>query len=547
MTFPENLQPPSNGSSGPHERGIAARRLVVFTGNLAYSVRKGIVSIDEAIPELEWLIVIHQPSKTPRILLRNQWRNLKRNGWRWVPYQIGDVWQRVAQRGGEGWDPKGPGTEFTEASLRARRNVRIVRVDDIHGESTLDLVRKFDPELGLSLAAPILRAPLFSIPRLGTINLHKGKLPDFRGMPPAFWELWHDASSVGCTVHVVDEKLDTGPILVEGSVEREAHSTLRGLQLRLDELGCELTRRAVAQCLTNTANPKPQPTGGRLFRKPTLAQEAALARKLRSTAVGGVRPQRVAKEAVHGGVFTLSRTRALRLAPRITVLLYHRVSDAARDNLTTGVEQFDRQMALLRAHCRVLTIEEVVATERVHASDRPLVCVTFDDGYLDNYTNAAPILQRHGLPAAFFVSTGIIATGGRFDHDIRRGNAPIPVMQWDHLREMQDAGFTIGSHSVSHIDCAGAPEERVRDEMAQSRDDLMRELGLAKPIFAYPYGGRQHMTPARLELVKQAGYVACLSAYGGSNIGTVDRFNCLRRGINWEFSDRAFLYQCLGM
>ena len=54
------------------------------------------------------------------------------------------------------------------------------------------------------------------------------------------------------------------------------------------------------------------------------------------------------------------------------------------------------------------------------------------------------------------------------------------------------------------------------------------------------------MTPERLELVRQAGYVACLSAYGGSNIGAVDPFNLLRRGIHWEYSDRAFLFACLG-
>ena len=55
------------------------------------------------------------------------------------------------------------------------------------------------------------------------------------------------------------------------------------------------------------------------------------------------------------------------------------------------------------------------------------------------------------------------------------------------------------------------------------------------------------MTPQRLELVKQAAFAGCLSAYGGTNVGTVDRFNVLRRGIHWEFSDDAFLFECLGL
>jgi peptidoglycan/xylan/chitin deacetylase (PgdA/CDA1 family) len=203
-------------------------------------------------------------------------------------------------------------------------------------------------------------------------------------------------------------------------------------------------------------------------------------------------------------------------------------------------------MALLRARCRVLSVAEVLAGEVVPRTREPLVCVTFDDGYLDNYTNAVPVLLRHGIPAAFFVSTGIIASDRRFPHDVRRENPPIAVMGWDHLREMHAAGFEIGSHSVSHIDCAAEPEDVVRRELAQSRDDLRRELGLRDLVFAYPYGGREHMTQARLEFVKEAGFVGCLSAYGGTNVGHIDRYDVRRRGIHWEYSDPAFLFECFG-
>src|SRR5262249_43511096 len=153
------------------------------------------------------------------------------------------------------------------------------------------------------------------------------------------------------------------------------------------------------------------------------------------------------------------------------------------------------------------------------------VCITFDDGYLDNYEHAAPILIKHRMPAAFFVSTGMIGTERPFPHDLRRGNPAIPTMQWQHLREMRAAGFYIGSHSVSDIDCAREPESIVAGELTQSRQDLRRELGMERAIFAYPYGGKDNMTHERLELVKRAGYDGCLSAYGGVNVGKVDRFN----------------------
>ena len=524
------------------------KKMVVFSGNLAHSVRKNIVEIDRSVAQLQWLIVLHSPTKRPLQLLRNQWRNLRRNGWRWIPYQLGDLWQRLRP------SPQAPGTttrggEHCIAALKARPNVQVLQVADLHAQQTLEAVERFAPDLGLSLAAPILRAPLFRIPSLGTLNLHKGKVPDYRGMPPAFWELWNDEESVGCTVHWVDDKLDTGDIAAQAVIEREKYSTLRGLQLRLDEVGIDLMKHTVRRVLDGDAPRLRQPPGGKTYRKPRLADIAALERKLeRLVAPEPASLEDVLKDGYARTAFAMWRSGLSRvLAPRITVLLYHRVSDGVRDNLTVGIEQFDRHMALLRRYCEPLSIEDVLASKDIPKATKPLVCVTFDDGYLDNYENAAPILLAHQIPAAFFVSTGIVGTSKRFPHDVRRANPPIPVMQWEHLREMKRSGFTIGSHSVSHIDCAGAPEDDVWAELVRSREDLQRELGLEDVIFGYPYGGRQHMTAQRLELVKKAGYCGCLSAYGGTNIGSVDRFNVLRRGIHWKFSDPALLLECLGL
>jgi len=528
-----------------------SRGIVVFTGSLSHSVRRNIVELDCAIPDLRWLIVQHSPPRAIRRLLRNQWTNLRRNGWRWIPYQLADAWRRLLRPAPESAleGDRCCGASYTAAALEARRNVELLRVADLHGDDTLRAVARFAAELGLSLAAPILRPSLFRLPRLGTLNLHKGKVPEYRGMPPAFWELWNDENSIGCTVHWVDEKLDTGDIVAQTVIDREHHATLRGLQLRLDDAGIRLMKDAVSSVLDGSARSVPQPGGGRTYRKPRLADVAALQRKLRSRnggQPGGTRAvlKNIYARAAFAG-WRLGLRRAV--APRLTVILYHRVSDSVRDNLTVGIEQFDRQMALLRRHCEVLSIEQVLDCQTIPRSRRPLVCVTFDDGYLDNYAHAMPILLEHRIPAAFFVSTGIVGADGRFPHDVRRGNPPIPVMQWDQLREMRRHGFTIGSHSVNHIDCAGEPEEKVWAELLQSRDDLRRELGITDVIFGYPYGGRQHMTPERLELVKQAGYVGCLSAYGGTNVGRVDRFDVRRIGIQWEFSDPAFLFACLGL
>lgn len=473
--------------------------------------------------------------------------NLRRNGWRWIPYQASDAGRRILARR----QPRSKASPWQKdwAAFLARPEVTVMEVDDMSAASALGQVEAFKPDLGLSLAAPILKRSLFSIPRFGTVNLHKGSVPQYRGMPPAFWELWNEESSIGCTVHWVDDRLDTGDIVKQSTVVRDRYSTLRGLQLQLDELGVRLVDDAVHEILAGRSNSVAQPPGGKTYRKPTLAQAAALKDRLDAIGPPGQSAlRRTARDSAAVFVWGASRAGLWRcVQPRITVILYHRVTDDARDNLSVGIEQFDRQMALLRERCEVLSLPQVLACRAIPRSARPLVAVTFDDGYLDNYVHAAPILLRQGVPAAFFVSTGLIGTERRFPHDVKRGNPPIPMMSWDQLRQMRGQGLTIGSHSVNHIDCAAEPKETVVAELRESLDQLRQRLDVAEPVFAYPYGGRNHMTAERLQCVRDAGYVGCLSAYGGSNIGTVDPYNVVRRGIHWEFTDKAFLFECLGL
>ena len=523
-------------------------RIVVFTADYSHSVRAIIAETSGLVADARWLVLVQAPRKSLLTLARNQWRNVQRNGWRWIPYQLRDGLRLLRRERPAGAPACAPGAEWSEESIALRPGVRIERIEDLHSDATLATVRAFRPVLGLSIAAPILRRALFEIPRLGTLNLHKGKLPEYRGMPPAFWELWNGESRIGCSVHKIDAGLDTGDLVCETAVLREHHSTLRGLQLQLDSIGIDLVARAVSQVLAGATSAVPQIGRGNTYRKPTLAQIASLERRLIGERPAAASPTReLAKEvffacglAAHVGVRRC-------VAPRVVVLLYHRVSDDVRDNLTVGIAQFDRQMALLRRHCDVIDLHDLLKDERIQPSKRPLICVTFDDGYLDNFTNAVPILMRHRIPAAFFVSTGLIGTDRSFPHDVRRGNRRPPTMRWEDVEKMQERGFTIGSHSMTHIDCAKEPEAVVRDELEGSARELRTKLGSRELFFAYPYGGRENMTPQRLEVVKGAGYAACLSAYGGANVGVVDRYNVLRCAINWAFSDRAFRFRCLGL
>jgi len=526
-----------------------ANNIVVFTADLDYTVRKGIVHIEKAIPDICWLVALHAPQKSFSILIRNQWLNFRRNGWRWLPYIFIETAKLYLVKSDFRPNDKFPGYQYTLQWLSKQPNIKIIRVSDIHAPKSLEIVREFAPKLGLSLSAPILKPSLFSIPTEGTLNLHKGKVPDYRGMPPAFWELWNNENAIGCTVHFVDSKLDTGAVVREAAIERKKFSTLRGLQLTLDELGIDLMCEAVRDVLSRRVNARPQLGNGRTYRKPTLRQREELRKRLNLP-----KPRTVAlikdtaKKIFFATRITWSRHIGSTIDSRgsVTVLLYHKVNDEIRDNLTVGVEQFNRQMELVGKYCHVLSLDQVLAGDFPQLG-KPNVCITFDDGYLDNFQYAVPILLRNNLPASFFVCTGVLDGTHLLPHDVARNGQAAPYLNWDQVLEMRRQGFGIGSHGVTHLDCGAETDEVVRSELVHSLNCLRSRLDLKDVVFAYPFGGRRNMTPQKLTIVKELGYSACLSAYGGVNKNPIDRFNVMRVGIDWSFSDAAFLYRCYGL
>jgi peptidoglycan/xylan/chitin deacetylase (PgdA/CDA1 family) len=222
---------------------------------------------------------------------------------------------------------------------------------------------------------------------------------------------------------------------------------------------------------------------------------------------------------------------------RIVVLCYHRVSDALRDHVTIGVDQFDQQIAFLKANYHLVSLRELIEGNLPEPASRPLAAVTFDDGYLDNYENAFPILQKHGASATFFVSTDHISEGKPFAHDLEKLGRGLPNMSWDQIREMHRAGMDFGSHTANHVDLGKVDAATAWKELVRSDAAVKKELGITQNLFAFPFGRPQHMTLANHALVKKAGYRCCCSAHGGLNgRASLDRFDVKRIGINYGFS-----------
>ncbi|MFO1187519.1 MAG: polysaccharide deacetylase family protein [Alphaproteobacteria bacterium] len=234
-----------------------------------------------------------------------------------------------------------------------------------------------------------------------------------------------------------------------------------------------------------------------------------------------------------------SRKLASADSQRVSIVCYHRVNEEMKDGVTVPPETFDRQVALIRRHYQVISLADLIAGRADRTSPRPIVAITFDDGYRDNYDEAAPILHRHDVPATFFVCTGLIGAKCGFQHDIRQYGRALPTMTWDQLREMR-AGFEIGSHTVHHANLAKVDEDVQHTELTLARDTIRREIGVEAVPFAYCYGGRGDITPQRRAMVREAGYTCCLSAYGGTNKGPIDPFDIKRFTASWAMRESVF-------
>lgn len=228
---------------------------------------------------------------------------------------------------------------------------------------------------------------------------------------------------------------------------------------------------------------------------------------------------------------------------KLPILYYHLIStppavaaDARR--VYVEPERFRRQLAMLKR----LGYRDVPLGRAVELLQAGLplhgrkVCLTFDDGHLDNYTQAWPILREAGYSATIFVCAGLI--GGRLK--LRRGEeAAAPIMDAEQLRELAEGGIEIGAHGMTHANLADIDDAAAWREIVDSRAVLEDVLQRPVRFFAYPYGS---FRPRHLEMVEQAGYLAAVGTTRGRVHREDERF-CLKRiPVHHERSLPGLLY-----
>ena len=216
------------------------------------------------------------------------------------------------------------------------------------------------------------------------------------------------------------------------------------------------------------------------------------------------------------------------------VFYYHRVADigfvdSQLDDWNVTPAQFERQIATLLTFAEIVPLAELPARlARPEAIMKPLVSVTFDDGYTNFHSQALPVLKRFKVPATAFVVTSSIGKSEPmpFDHwALSHGRRVQPdawrSLNWKELEECAASGLvTIGAHSHQHLRGSQCSPQQIADEVGHSREVLRSRLGQNHSSqYAYPYGNSRlgDVSTSYVAAVKDAGFEMAVT----TNLGLV--------------------------
>ena len=232
------------------------------------------------------------------------------------------------------------------------------------------------------------------------------------------------------------------------------------------------------------------------------------------------------------------------LADRAVVVAFHRIDDRyPGDPITLGRSEFLSFCDFFARHFNVVPLDDLVARVADGSAPGGALAITFDDGYRDNATFAAPELERRGLHATFFVTTDFVGTEKQAWWDRMRG-IPSEWMSWEHVQELVAAGMGVAQHTASHPDLATLTYDEVREELKGSRRALVEAVGEARREFAFPYGGPENISEVARAAVRDSGCSCCFSCHGGTITSTDDPYHLNRTPINdWYISPYQFGFE----
>jgi folate-dependent phosphoribosylglycinamide formyltransferase PurN len=165
------------------------------------------------------------------------------------------------------------------AAAARQRGVSLVRwTGSPNAPDVVAALREFAPDVLVSIACPrVLDETVLAVPRLACLNVHGGRLPAYRGMHSAFWQLYHGEAAGVTTVHLMAADVDAGPIITEEPWRVEPTDTWHDVMRKSRAAGVPALVRALAVVQNGRLDLKPNaPSTGRRFGKPTQEHVARL-------------------------------------------------------------------------------------------------------------------------------------------------------------------------------------------------------------------------------------------------------------------------------
>jgi peptidoglycan/xylan/chitin deacetylase (PgdA/CDA1 family) len=209
----------------------------------------------------------------------------------------------------------------------------------------------------------------------------------------------------------------------------------------------------------------------------------------------------------------------------VPILLYHSIAERSSEQFrpwTVHPRLFEEHMQLLMdAGYTAVTVSQLLdamCRQGPGLPSKPVV-LTFDDGFGDFYTQALPLMERHGFRSTLYVTTACV--GRTAEWLTREGEGHRRMLSWPELRDIVDRGVDCGAHSHTHPKLDEIPRRLAREEVAASREILQDALQRPVRTFAYPHG---YHSPKVRELVVDCGYDGAAAVRHAVSSTDDDRF-----------------------
>lgn len=186
------------------------------------------------------------------------------------------------------------------------------------------------------------------------------------------------------------------------------------------------------------------------------------------------------------------------------ILAYHRINPYyPEDALSINPDMFEKHIRfLLDKGFKPVSLYQYLEEKEKRKRN---FCITFDDGFADNYTFAFPIFKKYGIRPTIFIVAHFIGTEKL--HKNYKDKERDRYLKWKEVQEMLRANIDFGSHTLNHPDLTSLDKKQVWEEVFESKKFIQKNIGRRIDFFCYPYGKQNKKIR---ETVKNAGYLGAV-------------------------------------